>query len=227
LVVPIFIDLNPGEVPGPLAVKVQGVHISERQEVDRALNKIAEVLGLAQDQTLTDEEWQTLTESVTTAFTSAAVSSGSAKIPAEFSRRMVPLNNGFQTGTLLAIEVQAHSELTDANVMMTSITGPPGAVTMGTPARLFWHPGSRESTTISQGALSFINVARVGPLPFSAVMDSPDHDLPWSLPNGAFRIGLQVTARGYSTQLITAEFNVRPTGNIPSQSIEWMELNIL
>ena len=221
LVVPVFVDLSPGDVPGPLAVKVQGVRIGERQEIDRAVNRIARKLEVAENHSLSDEEWRQLSESVEVA---AASASSEANIPANFSRQTVPLNNGLQTGTLLAIEVKAQMQLADARVLMTSIEGPSYASTIPTPARLYWHPGLLESTTIAQSAFSLINIARVGPMPPGAVMESPDFDLPWSLLDGAYRIGLQITASGYSARNISASFNVRSAGGPFSQSIEWMEL---
>jgi len=227
LVVPIFVDLSPGDVPGPLTVRVQGVRIGERQEVGRALIRIANAIGFAEDQPLSDEEWQQLTESVEAEFTRAAVSTALPQIPAEFGQRTVPLDDGLHSaGTLLAIEVKAHSELSQAQVVMTSVTGPPDARTIAAPAHLFWYPGNDKSTTVAQGASGLIKVARVGPMPPSAVMDSPDQSLPWSLPNGAWHVELQLTAAGYSARHITADFNVHPADGIPSQGIEWTDLAV-
>lgn len=147
--------------------------------------------------------------------------------PAEFSSRTDSLNDGFHAGTLLAIEVRAHAELTDARVTLTAISGPSDASIMTTPAQLYWHPGHHESTTIVDGAFGLINVARVGPSPTSAVMDSASYGLPWSLQDGEWRVELQFTVMGYSAQLITAKFRVSPEEGIPSQSLEWLELSIL
>jgi hypothetical protein len=157
----------------------------------------------------------------------ASVPSNLPAIPAEFIQQSLPLHDGLQAGTLLAIEVRAQGELDQANVVMTSIDGPTGIATIPVPARLFWHPSRQISAAISQGASNHISIARVGPMPPGAVIDSPDSELPWSLLNGEWRVELQLTARGYSAQLITAIFNVRPRGGIPSQSIEWMELIVL
>jgi len=153
---------------------------------------------------------------------------GTARLtpPAELSRRTLPLNDGIRTGTLLAIEVRAHAELADSRVVLTSIAGPPGTQTMATPVQLYWHPEGRESTTIADAAFALINVVQVGPLPPSAIMKSPNNDLPRSLQDGEWRVELQFTARGYSAQAISAAFIVRSVVGIPSQSIEWIELGI-
>jgi hypothetical protein len=162
LVVPIFVDLSAGDVPGPLAVKVQGVRISERQEVDRALNAIARKLETADNQALNDDEWGQLSESVEI---TKAYSSSNSSIPVKLSRQTVQLNDGFQTGMLLAIEVKAQAQLADARVLMTSIEGPSSTSAVPAPARLYWHPGLLESTTIASSAFGLINIARVGPRP--------------------------------------------------------------
>ena len=227
LVVPMFVDVSPGGVPGPLAVKVQGVRISERDEVDRAVNRIAREIGLPENQSLTDEEWRRLMESVAAASAYVPVPSSLPRIPAEFIQQSLPLHDGLQAGTLLAIEVRAQGELDQGNVVMTSIDGPKGMATIPVPARLFWHPGRQISAAIAQGASNNISIARVGPMPPGAVIDSPDSELPWSLLNGEWRVELQLTVRGYSAKLITAIFNVRPRSGIPNQSIEWMELVVV
>lgn len=146
--------------------------------------------------------------------------------PAEYNDITVPLNDGFRIGTLMAIEVRAHAQLTDARVILTSIAGPPASPTISTPARLYWYPERRESTTIAAGAFCLINIARVGPLPPGAVIDSPDYSLPWSLENGEWRARLQITAMGYPAQFFDVVFNVLPAEGIPSQSIEWTEFGI-
>ena len=152
----------------------------------------------------------------------------------------MPLSDGVRTGTLLVIEVLAWAEVNDARVTLTSITGPPGAPAMATPARLYWftptsiagppgaperiywQPERHESTAIADGAFGFINIARVGPLPASAVMESPDYDLPWSLQDGEWRFELQLTAAGYSPRLLNGIFGVSHIEGILSQSINWL-----
>lgn len=154
----------------------------------------------------------------------------------------MPLSDGVRTGTLLVIEVLGEGQVNDARVTLTSIAGPPEAPTMATPARLYWftqisiagppeapaelywQPERHESTAIAAGALCFINIARVGPLPTSAVMESPNYDRPWSLQDGEWRFELQLTATGYSPRLITGTFSVSHTEGIPSQSIDWLQL---
>ena len=227
LVAPLFVDVEPGDIPGPLPIKVEGARIGNRSRVDQALRRIAKAIGTAEDQELTDAEWCKLTESVSAAATRTAVPSRLPGFAADFSQRTLPLNDGLHTGTLLAIEVRAQNELTQAEALMTSITAPPGTVTIPAPARLFWHPSRGVSNTVAQGAADLINVARVGPDVPGALIDSPDHTLPWSLPNGAWRMELQITAKGYSAQLVTAAFNVRPAAGVPNQSIEWTEFTAL
>lgn len=146
--------------------------------------------------------------------------------PAQLTKRTAPLSNGLHAGSLLAIQVRAHQELQQASITMTGIAGPPGAAAIPPPARLYWHPGRAISTTIAQGASSLISVARTGPMPPGAVMDTPDCDLPWSLPDGQWRVDLQLTATGYPALLITATFNVSPSSGFPTQTVEWLELNI-
>ena len=208
--VPVFVDLSPGDVPGPLAVKVQGVRIGERQEIDRAVNRIARKLEVAENHSLSDEEWRQLSESVEVA---AASASSEANIPANFSRQTVPLNNGLQTGTLLAIEVKAQMQLADARVLMTSIKA------RHTPLQyrlLRDCTGIQDagSTTIAQSAFSLINIARVGPMPPGTVMESPDFDLPlvpsgWSLSNWAPNNGKRIFGTKYLC------FIQRPFGGWP------------
>ena len=145
-------------------------------------------------------------------------------IPARLTQRILALTDRLQTGTLLAVEATAERELSQATVTMTGISGPPGAATIPPPARLFWHPGRQASTIIAQGASTFINVVRTGPIPPGALIDSPDQDLPWSLQNGQWRIKLQLTATGYAARFLTAAFTVSPSNGIPCQRLEWTAL---
>ncbi len=226
LVVPLFVDVEPGDIPGPLPIKVEGARIGDRKKVNQALTEIAKRIGRAEDQELTDEEWGKLTESVAAAATRTAVPSKLPGIAADLSERTVPLHDGLHTGTLLAIEVRAQSELNQVEVLMTSVTAPPGAPSIQAPARLLWHPSREISKSIAQGATALINLARMAPEVTGAVIDSPDNEYPWSLSNGAWRLELQVTAKGYAAQLITAAFNVRPADGVPNQSIEWTEFTV-
>jgi hypothetical protein len=150
-----------------------------------------------------------------------------SSFPAQLTQRTVPLSNGLHPGTLLAIEVQAHHELEQATVVVTGIAGPPGAATIPPPARLYWHPSREISATVAQGASSLINVSRVGPLPPGAIMDTPDQDLPWTLPFGQWQVKLQLTARGYPALHLTALFHVSPADGFPVQRIEWLALTII
>jgi hypothetical protein len=98
--------------------------------------------------------------------------------PALLTQRTIPLSDGLHAGTMLTIEVRAHSELAAATVLATGISGPASAAAIPAPARLYWHPARKASTTISEGASGFISIARTGPLPPGALMDSPDQELP-------------------------------------------------
>jgi hypothetical protein len=89
-----------------------------------------------------------------------------------------------------------------------------------------WHPGREVTVTIAQGAASLFSVARVGPLPPGALMDTPDQELPWSLSNGQWRIALQLTALGCPALHLTATFDVSPVDGFPSQAIAWAELTL-
>lgn len=60
LVIPIFVDIQPSDVPGPLAAKVQGVHLASRSEMDRALAVIAQYFGADSVAALTQDEYDEL-----------------------------------------------------------------------------------------------------------------------------------------------------------------------
>lgn len=150
-----------------------------------------------------------------------------SSFPAQLTQRTVPLSDGLHPGTLLAIEVQAHQELEQATVVVTGIAGPPGAATIPPPARLYWHPSREISATVAQGASSLIDVSRVGPVPPGAIMYTPDQDLPWALPNGQWRVELQLTARRYPALHLIALFHVSPADGFPVQSIEWLALTMI
>jgi hypothetical protein len=57
-------------------------------------------------------------------------------------------------------------------------------------------------------------------------MDSPDHDLPWSLQDGEWKVELQLTAVGYSAQFLSGKFSISSAGRPFSQTAEWMELSV-
>lgn len=83
--------------------------------------------------------------------------------PALFTQWLISLSDGLNTGTMLALEVRAYSELDRAAVLMTRIAPPAGAASIPPPARMYWHPAREASVTIAQGVSSFINVARTDP----------------------------------------------------------------
>jgi hypothetical protein len=56
LVIPIFIDVAPADIPGPLTSRVQGVHLNNKVELDRVLAVIAARLNLPSGPGVTDEE---------------------------------------------------------------------------------------------------------------------------------------------------------------------------
>ena len=62
LIIPVFIDVAPADVPGPLATRVQGVHLFDRQGLDRAIAVIASRLGIDQAASLTDREFEQLVQ---------------------------------------------------------------------------------------------------------------------------------------------------------------------
>jgi len=66
LVIPVFVGIKPGEVPGPLTTKVQGVHLHSREDLDRALTVIARRMGV-DPSPISDDEYQQLTEAGTLA----------------------------------------------------------------------------------------------------------------------------------------------------------------
>ncbi|MST31174.1 TIR domain-containing protein [Acidimicrobiaceae bacterium USS-CC1] len=60
LVIPVFVDIEPGRVPGPLTSKVQGVKFGERSDLDRALNRLAAQFGSPPSPPLSEEEYTQL-----------------------------------------------------------------------------------------------------------------------------------------------------------------------
>ncbi len=46
LVIPIFVDIEPAAVPGPLKDVVQGVHLHDRADMDRAIQRLASLFGV-------------------------------------------------------------------------------------------------------------------------------------------------------------------------------------
>jgi hypothetical protein len=60
LVIPLFVEIEPADVPGPLTGKVQGVHLSDRNDVDRAIRQFAIHFGVVTPEDLSDEEYRSL-----------------------------------------------------------------------------------------------------------------------------------------------------------------------
>jgi hypothetical protein len=60
MIIPIFVDVDPKDVPGPLAQKVQGVFLSDRAEIDRAINRLATQFGISDVPGLSDDEYGAL-----------------------------------------------------------------------------------------------------------------------------------------------------------------------
>ena len=60
LVIPLFVDVSPAEVPGPLTHRVQGIHLFNRDDVDRALRVIARRLTFAEPPPISDDEYEAL-----------------------------------------------------------------------------------------------------------------------------------------------------------------------
>ena len=60
LVIPVFVDIEPSSVPGPITIKVQGVHMGDRDDMDRGIERLASYFGVAHTSMLTDEEYGTL-----------------------------------------------------------------------------------------------------------------------------------------------------------------------
>ena len=54
-------------------------------------------------------------------------------------------------------------------------------------------------------------------MPPGAVMETPDQDLPWTVPDGQWEVHLQLTARRYPVLCLTASFSVSPADGFPAQ----------
>jgi TIR domain len=67
LVIPLFVDIEPTAVPGPLTSKIQGVHLADRPDVDRGISQFAVHFGVPSPAPLTDDEHGTLLASAQTA----------------------------------------------------------------------------------------------------------------------------------------------------------------
>lgn len=60
LVIPLFVDIEPADVPGPLVGQVQGVHLSEQADVDRAIRRFATHFGVVTPSELSVKEYESL-----------------------------------------------------------------------------------------------------------------------------------------------------------------------
>lgn len=67
LVIPLFVDIEPAAVPGPLTSKIQGVHLAERPDLDRGFSQFAVHFGVPLPALLTDDEYAALLASAKTA----------------------------------------------------------------------------------------------------------------------------------------------------------------
>jgi len=63
LVIPIFVDIDPSRVPGPLTTEVQGVHLNERDGIDSAIRRLATHFGNESPTLLLDQEYESLQRS--------------------------------------------------------------------------------------------------------------------------------------------------------------------
>lgn len=61
LLIPVFVDVHPSKLPGPIGQVAQGVKLNERQQLDRALVLLAEAVHAAEPEMLTDDEFEALT----------------------------------------------------------------------------------------------------------------------------------------------------------------------
>jgi hypothetical protein len=225
LVAPIYVDIDPEHVPGPLSLKAQGARVGSRHDVDRLIGKVGEAVGDSESHTLSDQEWRLLSES-TTAVIPATVGSHLPAFPARYNQTVVHTSLGLNAGTLWALQVLANGPLDECAILMTSIIGPPGAEPIPVPARLRWHPSGQILSNIAQGASDLVHLVNVGPFPPSALIESPDYQYPRMLEDGAWRVELQITARGHVAQFLELGFRVIPTEGIPNQQIEWTELTV-
>jgi hypothetical protein len=63
LVVPMFVDIEAGEVPGPLTTRVQGVRLGDRSDVVRAVARLQTDFSV-DPSGLSDDQWASLEEAV-------------------------------------------------------------------------------------------------------------------------------------------------------------------
>jgi hypothetical protein len=64
LVIPMFVDIEPSEVPGPLASKVQGIRLKDRNDLARAIARLQEHFEVVAEAEISDDEWASLETAV-------------------------------------------------------------------------------------------------------------------------------------------------------------------
>ena len=65
LVIPVFVGVSPNQLPGPLAIRVQGVHVADVADLDRAIAVIAGRFGLETPAEVSEPEHLELMEAAT------------------------------------------------------------------------------------------------------------------------------------------------------------------
>ena len=60
MIIPIFVDVDPSNVPGPLTQKAQGVFLDDRPELNRAIQQLASQYGIININAITDPEFDEL-----------------------------------------------------------------------------------------------------------------------------------------------------------------------
>jgi hypothetical protein len=192
--------------------------------MDRAIRTIGAAVFMLDPPAITDDEWESLQA---VAVRTHSIDSNGPVLPStRISQLVISISDGLDRGTLLGLRVHSDAPLHNCRVLMTSIVGPPGAATIPVPTRLYWYPSRDSSTSIAQSATEVVALAKLGPVPAAALIESPDQTLPWVLSNGAWRVELQLSASDHAAQFITAAFRVVPVDGIPNQALEWTELTI-
>jgi hypothetical protein len=59
-VIPVFVDVQPEEIDGPLAQLAQGVHLGDPKDLGRGLREVLDAVGGDVDQPLTAEEFESV-----------------------------------------------------------------------------------------------------------------------------------------------------------------------
>jgi hypothetical protein len=66
LVIPVFVGIEPDSVPGPLTSKIQGVHLNDREDMDRGLKSLSARFSTPPPTPLTIQEHQALLQAAET-----------------------------------------------------------------------------------------------------------------------------------------------------------------